>query len=101
MSFENPETWWLAVRSGVLFMAFIAFAWALLASRRDTTLNFLRLSSQHDQALTEIHRLAEKLGELSAQVHELSLPFPMVSRSAPVAEAIQPVSVSPSGARGY
>jgi Protein of unknown function (DUF2802) len=101
MSFENPETWWLVVRSGVLLIAFIAFAWALLASRRAAALNFLQLSSQHDQAVTLIQGLAEKLGELSAQVHELSLPSPMVSRPAPVADTPQAVSVSPSGARGY
>jgi Protein of unknown function (DUF2802) len=101
MSFENPETWWLVVRSSVLLIAFIAFAWALLASRRAATLNFLQLSSQHDQAVTLIQDLAEKLGKLSAQVHELSLPSPMVSRPAPVADTPQPVSVSPSGARGY
>jgi len=101
MSFENPETWWLVARSGVLLLAFLAFAWALLASRRDATLNFVRLSSQLDQSLTEIHRLAERLGELQGQVHQLSLPAPMISRPAPEPPREAPVSVAPSGARGY
>jgi hypothetical protein len=101
MSFENPETLWLAIRGGILVMAFIAFACALLASRRDATLNFVRLSSQHDLALTEIQRLVGKLGELSAQVHELALPAPIVYRPAPVEEPSAPVSVTPSSARGY
>jgi len=100
MSIENPETWLLGLRAVLLLTAFVGFAWALLASRRDTARNFARLSTQHDQALKEIHQLAGKLNELGAQVHELSLPSPMVSRPAP-APAAPPPSATPSGARGY
>ena len=101
MSFENPESWLLGLRAVLLLAAFSGFAWAMLASRRDTVRNFARLSAQHDQALGEIHRLAEKLGELGAQVHELSLPSPMVSRPAVAPAPLPPPSVTPSGARGY
>ncbi len=103
MSIENYETVLLSLRAGLLLIAFIGFAWALLASRRDAALNFAKLSAQHVQVLSEIHQLAEKLTELSGQVHELSLPSPMVSRPAapaPPPAAPQP-SVTPSGARGY
>ena len=103
MSIENPDTWLLALRAALLLTAFVAFAWALRVSRRDTALGFTRLSAQHDQALAEIQQLAAKLTELSAQVHELSLPSPMISRQAPAPELAQPPqsSVTPSGARGY
>jgi len=101
MSIENPETWLLGLRAALLLAAFGAFAWALLAARRDAARNFARLSAQHDQALVEIQRLAEKLTSLGAQVHELSLPSPMVSRPAPPAAPPPPQSVAPSGARGY
>jgi len=102
MSIQNYETVLLALRAALLLLAFTGFAWALIASRRDTARNFARLSAQHDQALQEIQRLAEKLTELAGQVHELSLPSPMVSRPAPAAVPAAPQpSVTPSGARGY
>ena len=103
MSIENPDTWMLALRAGLLLTTFGAFAWALLASRRETALGFTRLCAQHDQALAEINRLAAALSELSAQVHELSLPSPMISRQveAPAPPPPPQPSVTPSGARGY
>jgi hypothetical protein len=102
MSIENYATVLLGLRAALLLMAFAGFAWALLASRRDASRNFARLSAQHDQALVEIHRLAEKLTELAAQMHELSLPSPMATRPvAAQAPAAPPPSVTPSGARGY
>ena len=95
------ETWLLVLRAGLLLAAFAGFAWALLAARRDAAMNFLRLSAQHAQALNEIQQLAVQLNELSAQVHELSLPSPMVTpRPAPAPPAVAP-SITPSGARGY
>ena len=101
MSIENPDTWLLGLRAALRLTAFIAFAWALLASRRASAQRFTRLSAQHDLALAEIQRIAANLTELSAQVHELSLPSPMISRQAePPAPPPQP-SVTPSGARGY
>jgi len=103
MSIENPETWLLGLRAALLLMAFVVFSWALLASRRDSARNFTRLSAQHDQALAEIQQLAAKLTELGAQVHELSLPSPMISRQAeaPAPAPLPQPSVTPSGARGY
>jgi hypothetical protein len=99
MSFD--ETWLLVLRAGLLLAAFTGFAWALLAARREAAMNFLRLSAQHVQALTEIQQLAVQLNELSAQVHELSLPSPMVTpRPAPAPAPVAP-SITPSGARGY
>lgn len=79
MSFDNLDTWWLLLRSAILVVAFLAFAWALLAQRRDASLSFMRLASQHDQAISELQRLAEKVTDLAAQVRELSLPSPMTS----------------------
>ncbi|MEO8065109.1 MAG: DUF2802 domain-containing protein [Pseudomonadota bacterium] len=103
MSIQNYETVLLGLRAALLLAAFSGFAWALLASRREIARNFARLSAQHDQALNEIRGLAEKLTELAGQVHELSLPSPMVSRQAPVAAPAPPPqsSITPSGARGY
>jgi hypothetical protein len=105
MSFENPEACLLALRAGLLLAAFVALAWAMLASRRDTAMSFLRLSAQNSQALHEIQQLGVKLGELSAQVHDLSLPAPMVTpRSVPAPQTPPPAaipSITPSGARGY
>jgi hypothetical protein len=106
MSIENYETVLLGLRAALLLTAFAGFAWALLASRRDSARNFARLSAQHDQALTEIQRLAEKLNELAGVVHDLSLPSPMVARpaAAPAASPMPPVqqaNITPSGARGY
>jgi hypothetical protein len=101
MPIENPETWLLALRAALLLTAFIAFAWALRTSRRETALGFTRLSAQHAQALAEIQQLAAKLAELSAQVHELSLPSPMISRQAEPPAPPPQSSVTPSGARGY
>ena len=102
MSIENPETWLLALRGALLLTAFAGFAWALLASRRDTALNFARLAAQHEQALKEIHLLGEKLGGLAGEVRELSLPSPMVSRPA---QTPAPAAPAPSAAtaapRGY
>ena len=80
MSFDNLDTWWLIVRSAILVAAFLAFAWALVAQRRDASLSFMRLATQHDQAIAEIHRLSEKVSDLAAQVRELSLPSPMTSQ---------------------
>jgi hypothetical protein len=103
MNFENSETWLWALRAVLLLAAFAGFAWALMASRRDTALGFLRLSTQHAQALNEIQQLSTQLQELTAQVRDLSLPSPMVSRPAPVAAPPAPTvaSITPSGARGY
>jgi hypothetical protein len=106
MSIENYETVLLGLRAALLLAAFAGFSWALLASRRDSARDFARLSAQHDQSLNEIQRLSEKLTELAAVVHDLSLPSPMVSRPAaaptpaPAPAAPQP-SITPSGARGY
>ncbi|MBC8026681.1 MAG: DUF2802 domain-containing protein [Steroidobacteraceae bacterium] len=106
MSFDNLDTWWLLLRSAILVAAFLAFAWALLAQRRDASSSFMRLASQHDQAIAEIHRLAEKISELAAQVHDLSLPSPMTSqRLAAVAPSPPPPPTPLPGAsshgRGY
>jgi hypothetical protein len=106
MSFDNPDTWWMLFRSAILFVAFLAFAWALLASRRDVSLLFVRLASQHDLAITEIQRLSQKLSELNAQVHELSLPSPIASHrlvaAAPPPPPPAPLpSQSSHGGRGY
>ena len=103
MTIENSEILFLVLRVSLLLAAFAGFAWALLASRRDTALNFLKLSSQHSQALGEIQQLSVQISELTAQVHDLSLPSPMVTpRSAPAPAPLPPpVSITPSGARGY
>jgi hypothetical protein len=101
MSIQNYETVLFGLRAALLLAAFAGFAWALLASRRDAANNFARLSAQHEQALGEISRLAEKMTELAAQVHELSLPSPMVSRPEPAPVLAPQPSVAPSGARGY
>ena len=102
MTFDDPETWLLVMRAGLLLAAFGAFTWALLSSRREASINFLQLSAQHTRALNEIRQLAEQIARLAAQVHDLSLPSPMVSRPAPapVASPVVP-SITPSGARGY
>jgi hypothetical protein len=101
MSFENPETWLLVLRTGLLLAAFAGFTWALMAARRDAAMNFLRLSTQHALALAEIQQLAVQLKELAAQVHDLSLPSPMVTpRPTPEAAPVA-ASITPSGARGY
>ena len=102
MTIDNPETWLLALRAGLLLVAFAGFAWALLASRRDTALNFLRLSGQHAHALNEIQQLAVQINELAEQVRDLSLPSPMITSRPVPAPAPPPVaSITPSGARGY
>jgi hypothetical protein len=101
MTFENSETWLLVLRAGLLLAAFAGFAWALLASRRETALGFLRLSTQHAQALSEIQQLSEQIQELTAQVRDLSLPSPMVTRPAPAPPPAPVSSITPSGARGY
>lgn len=102
MSFENPETWLLVLRTTLLLAAFAGFAWALIAARRDSAMNFLRLSSQHAVALAEIQQLSADLKELAGAVHELSLPSPMVTprpEPAPMPAAVP--NITPSGARGY
>jgi hypothetical protein len=106
MSFDNLDTWWLIVRSATLVAAFLAFSWALLVSRRDASASFLRLASQHEQAIAEIHRLAEKVADLAEQVRELSLPSPMTSHrlAAAAPPPAPPPAPLPSGAsngRGY
>jgi len=102
MSLENPETWFMALRAGLLLVAFVAFAWALVSSRRDAAMSFLRLSAQNAQTLHEIQQLATQVSELSAQVHELSLPAPFVTpRPAPATAPPVVSSITPSGARGY
>ena len=101
MSFENPETWLLVLRASLLLAAFAGFAWALMVARRDAAMNFLRLSTQHALALAEIQQLSVQLKELAAQVHDLSLPSPMVSQRPVPATAPAAPSITPSGARGY
>jgi hypothetical protein len=103
MTFENSETWLLVLRAALLLAAFAGFAWALLTSRRDTALGFLRLSTQHAQALNEIQQLSVEVQQLAAQMRDLSLPSPMVTPRPVAAPAPQPVvqSITPSGARGY
>lgn len=110
MSFENPETWWLAARTAVIIAAFLAFARALLATRRDTAIGFAQLAAQNAQALAEIHqlseKLSEKLAELNEQVRELTLPSPVTSQRLQAVEppkAVPPpamAAASPS-VRGY
>jgi hypothetical protein len=102
MTFDVPETWLLVLRASLLLAAFGAFAWALVASRREAALNFLQLSAQHTRSLNEIQQLAGQIAQLAEQVRDLSLPSPMVSRPAPapVAAPVVP-SITPSGARGY
>lgn len=106
MSFDNLDTWWLLLRSAILVVAFLAFAWGLLAQRRDASLSFMRLSSQHDQGIAEIHRLAEKVSDLAAQVRDLSLPSPMTSQRLAAAAPPPPPPAVPlpsasSHGRGY
>jgi hypothetical protein len=101
MTFENPEIWFAALRAGLLLLAFAGFAWALLASRRDATTNFQGLCAQHAQALQEIQQLGVQLSELAAQVHELSLPAPVVSVRAEPPPPATMSTITPSGARGY
>jgi hypothetical protein len=106
MAFDNLDTWWLIVRSAMLVAAFLAFAWALLVSRRDTSASFERLASQHEQAIAEIHRLSEKMSELAEQVRELSLPSPVTSQRLAAAAPPPPPPAAPlpsasSHARGY
>jgi hypothetical protein len=102
MSLANPDTWWLVLRSLVLLAAFGAFAWALLVSRRDMAVHFAQLTQQNAHALVEIQRLAEQLAELQAQVHDLSLPSPIVSPrpSAPPPAPLASAPLPPH-ARGY
>ena len=105
MSFDNLDTWWLIVRSAILVAAFLAFAWALLAQRRDASLSFGQLAAQHQQSLAEIHRLAEKVSDLAEQVRELSLPSPMTSQrlaaAAPPPPPPAPLPSASSHGRGY
>lgn len=107
MSFDNLDTWWLIVRSAILVAAFLAFAWALLVQRRDAFSSFARLAAQHDQAITEIHRLSEKVSDLAEQVRELSLPSPMTSQRLAAAAPPPPPPPAPlpnassHGGRGY
>jgi hypothetical protein len=105
MAFDNPDTWWLIVRTAMSVAAFLAFSWALLVSRRDASASFLRLASQHEHAIAEIHRLAEKVEDLALQVRELSLPSPVTSqRLAAAAPPPPPPATMPSASshgRGY
>lgn len=105
MSLENPETWWLALRSIALFCAFIAFAWALLASRRSTAAGVAQLTALHAQALAEIQRLSTEVQEIHSQVRELSLPSPVTSQrlaAVPVPAMAPPPPAAPSPpVRGY
>src|SRR3954463_3720819 len=105
MSFENPETWWMAARAIVLLAAFGTFAWALLAQRRDTASGFAQLAAQHAQALTEINRLALELSSMNEQVRELTLPSPVTSRrlvtADPAPAALPPVTQPQVQTRGY
>lgn len=80
MSFENPEFWWLVLRSALIVAAFFVFARALLVSRRDSAVQFAQLTAHHAQTLAEVQRLTDKLGELNEQVRELSLPSPVTSQ---------------------
>lgn len=105
MAFDNLDTWWLIVRSAILVAAFLAFAWALLVSRRDAATSFAQLASRHEQAIAEIHQLSEKVSDLVEQVRELSLPSPITSqRLAAAAPAPAPPAPMPSASthgRGY
>jgi hypothetical protein len=109
MSFENPETWWLAARAAVIIAAFLAFARALLAMRRDSALNFAQLAAQsaalNAQALAEIHQLSEKLAVLNEQVRELTLPSPVASHRLqavePAAAPAHPAATVTPPVRGY
>jgi hypothetical protein len=101
MTLENPETWWLVVRTAALLAAFGGFTWALLTARREAAMNFLQLSAQESRTQAEIQQLAGQINELLAQVHDLSLPSPMVTPRAEAAAAPAVSSITPSGARGY
>ena len=92
MSFENPEIWWLAARAAVIIAAFLAFARALLAMRRDSAHNFAQLAAQNAQALAQIHQLSERIGVLSEQVRELTLPSPVTSQRL---QAVEPAQAPP------
>lgn len=103
MALDSLDTWWLIVRSALLVAAFLAFAWALLVSRRDTTAAMSQLAAQHALALGEIQRLSEKLTELGEQVRELSLPSPVTSQRLAAAAPPPPASLpsASSHGRGY
>jgi hypothetical protein len=106
MSLDNLDFWWL-MRGAILVAAFLAFAWSLMAARRDAAAAFTRLASQHEQAIAEIRRLSEKVSELAEQVRELSLPSPITSRrlaaAAPPPPPPPPAAVpsASSNGRGY
>ena len=73
MSIENYETVLLGLRAGLLLAAFIGFAWALLAARRDTALTFARMTAQQDQAPNELAQAAwEKRPRENARLSEAS-----------------------------
>jgi hypothetical protein len=106
MSFDSLDTWWLIVRSALLVAAFIAFAWSLLASRRDASASFTTLATQHEQAIAEIRGLAEKVADLTEQVRELSLPSPVTSHrlaaaAPPPPPAPVPLPSASAHGRGY
>ena len=101
MSFENPDSWWLALRTIVLLAAFGTFSWALMVARRDAAIQFAQLTQQHAHALVEIQRLSAQLGEIREQVHDLSLPSPMVTPRPAPAPAPAPVAANPPHSRGY
>lgn len=103
MAFDSLDTWWLIVRSAILVAAFLAFAWALLVSRRDTTVAMSQLATQHALALGEIQRLCEKLTDLAEQVRELSLPSPVTSQRLAAAAPPPPAPLpsASSHGRGY
>jgi hypothetical protein len=93
MSFENPDTWWLILRSAILVAAFLAFGWAMLINRRDTAQALSQLAQLQMQTLGEIQRINARLGELDEQVRELALPSPVAShRLAPAAPPPAPVA---------
>ncbi len=101
MSLTDPDTWWLVLRSLVLLSAFGAFAWALLVARRDTAIQFAQLAQQHAHALAQIRQLSAQLGEIQAQVHDLSLPSPMVTPRPTASAPPAPLASSPPPTRGY
>ena len=101
MSLANPDTWWLVLRTLVLLGAFGAFARALLVARRDTAIQFAQLTQQHAHALAQIRQLSAQLGEIQAQVHDLSLPSPMVTPRPAAPPPPAPVASPSPPTRGY
>ncbi len=90
MYFELSDSLIHALRGGLLIAMFVAFAWALVAARRQAEQAHAQLGARLETALAEIHKLSGEVAAVSESLESLGakLNQPALHAAAPPAASV-------------